>query len=114
EHATRGPFGWFNRFFERTARGYGGGVAAMLPRAGRLRLIYLVIVGVLGWMYLRLPASFLPAEDQGNLIVSVQLPPGATQQRTRAVMEQVEGFMLKQPEVQGMVGVLGFSFSGQG
>ncbi|MCL4739185.1 MAG: efflux RND transporter permease subunit [Burkholderiaceae bacterium] len=114
EHATRGPFGWFNRFFERTARGYGGGVAAMLPRAGRLMLIYLVIVGVLGWMYLRLPASFLPAEDQGNLIVSVQLPPGATQERTRAVMEQVEGFMLKQPEVQGMVGVLGFSFSGQG
>ena len=114
EHATRGPFGWFNRFFERTARGYGGGVAAMLPRAGRLMLIYLVIVGVLGWMYLRLPASFLPAEDQGNLIVSVQLPPGATQQRTRAVMEQVEGFMLMQPEVQGMVGVLGFSFSGQG
>jgi multidrug efflux pump len=114
EHATRGPFGWFNRVFDRTAGGYGRGVAAMLPRAGRLMVIYLVIVGVLGWVYLRLPASFLPAEDQGNLIVNVQLPPGATQERTRAVMEQVEGFMLQQPEVQGMVGVLGFSFSGQG
>jgi multidrug efflux pump len=44
----------------------------------------------------------------------VQLPPGATQERTLAVMRQVEGFMLKQPEVQGMVSVLGFSFSGQG
>ena len=46
--------------------------------------------------------------------MNVQLPPGATQERTRAVIEQVEGFMLKQPEVQSMVGVLGFSFSGQG
>ncbi|RYF66134.1 MAG: multidrug efflux RND transporter permease subunit, partial [Comamonadaceae bacterium] len=53
-------------------------------------------------------------EDQGNIIVNVQLPPGATQERTLEVMKQVEGFILKQPEVQSMVGVLGFSFSGQG
>jgi multidrug efflux pump len=65
-------------------------------------------------VYQRLPTSFLPNEDQGNMLVNVQLPPGATQERTLAVMEQVEGFMLKQPEVQSMVGVLGFSFSGQG
>jgi multidrug efflux pump len=113
-HATKGPFGWFNRAFTRTSAGYGRGVAALLPRAGRLMLIYLMLAGVLAWVYLRLPASFLPAEDQGNLIVSVQLPPGATQERTSAVMSQVEDFMLKQPEVQSMVGVLGFSFSGQG
>jgi multidrug efflux pump len=114
EHATRGPFGWFNRFFTRTSSGYGGTVQRLLPRAARLMVIYAVIVGVVGWVYLRLPQSFLPAEDQGNLIVSIQLPPGATQQRTGAVMRQVEDFMLAQPEVQGMVGVLGFSFSGQG
>ena len=65
-------------------------------------------------MFLRLPASFLPNEDQGYIIVNVQLPPGATQDRTLAVMQQVEGFMLKQPEVQSMVSVLGFSFSGSG
>jgi multidrug efflux pump len=65
-------------------------------------------------MYQRLPTSFLPAEDQGTMLVNVQLPPGATQERTLAVMQQVEGFVLKQPEVQGMVSVLGFSFSGQG
>ncbi|MGH6638793.1 MAG: efflux RND transporter permease subunit, partial [Polaromonas sp.] len=52
--------------------------------------------------------------DQGTMLVNVQLPPGATLERTRSVIEQVEGFMLKQPEVQSMVGVLGFSFSGQG
>jgi multidrug efflux pump len=113
-HATRGPFAWFNRFFGATSRGYGRGVARILPRAGRMLVIYAVILGALGYVYLRLPGSFLPAEDQGNLIVSVQLPPGATQERARAVIEQVEGFMLQQPEVESMVGVLGFSFSGQG
>ena len=66
------------------------------------------------WLTLRLPTSFIPNEDQGNVLVNVQLPPGATVNRTRAVMEQVEAFMLKQPEVRSMVSVLGFSFSGQG
>jgi len=110
----KGFFGWFNRSFKRTARGYESAVARMLKGAARYLIIYAVIIGTVVWVYLRLPSSFLPAEDQGNMIVNVQLPPGATQERTRAVMEQVEGFMLKQPEVQGMVGVLGFSFNGQG
>ena len=113
-HEKKGFFGWFNRTFSRTAKRYEGGVAALLPRAGRTLVVYLAIVGAVAVVYMRLPTSFLPQEDQGNLIVNVQLPPGATQERTLAVMEQVEGFMLKQPEVQGMVGVLGFSFSGQG
>ena len=113
-HEKKGFFGWFNRGFSRTAKRYEGGVAALLPRAGRTLVVYLAIVGAVAVVYMRLPTSFLPQEDQGNLIVNVQLPPGATQERTLAVMEQVEGFMLKQPEVQGMVGVLGFSFSGQG
>jgi multidrug efflux pump len=107
-------FGWFNRFFGATSSGYGRLMGRMLPRAGRLMLIYLVILGVAGWVYTRLPQAFLPAEDQGTLVVSAQLPPGATQERTRAVMEQVEAFMLAQPEVRSMVSVLGFSFSGQG
>ncbi|ODV09839.1 MAG: multidrug efflux RND transporter permease subunit [Rubrivivax sp. SCN 70-15] len=110
----RGFFGWFNRGFGRTARGYESGVTRALRRTGRLLFVYAAIIGVVVFVYLRLPSSFLPAEDQGNLIVNVQLPPGATQERTRAVMEQVEAYMLKQPEVQSMVGVLGFSFSGQG
>ena len=65
-------------------------------------------------MYTRIPTAFLPQEDQGNILVNVQLPPGATQERTLDAMKQVEGFMLLQPEVESMVGVLGFSFSGQG
>ena len=113
-HAKTGFFGGFNRGFARTAKGYEGWLSRLLPRAGRSLVIYAAIVGAAGVVYMRLPTSFLPNEDQGNLLVNVQLPPGATQERTRAVMEQVEGFMLKQPEVQSMVGVLGFSFSGQG
>ena len=113
-HAKTGFFGWFNRGFSRTAKSYEGLVARLLRRAGRYMLIYVAIIGVVALVYTRLPTSFLPQEDQGNILVNIQLPPGATIDRTRAVIEQVEGFMLKQPEVQSMVGVLGFSFSGQG
>ena len=109
-----GFFGWFNRFFKRRAKHYESFVAGMLRKTGRYLVIYGLIIAVVGWVYLRLPTSFLPPEDQGTMLINVQLPPGATQERTLAVMRQVEGFMLKQPEVQGMVSVLGFSFSGQG
>jgi multidrug efflux pump len=113
-HEKRGFFGWFNRGFTRTAKGYESIVARILRRAARYLIIYLAIIGAVVFTYMRLPSSFLPAEDQGNIIVNVQLPPGATQERALSVMQQVEGFILKQPEVQSMVGVMGFSFSGQG
>jgi multidrug efflux pump len=112
--ATRGVLGWFNRGFTRASNGYEGLVARLLRRAGRAMVLYLAIIVAVGVLFTRLPSSFLPAEDQGYLLVNVQLPPGATVGRTTSVMEQVEGFILKQPEVQSMVGVLGFSFSGQG
>ncbi|WP_027476174.1 efflux RND transporter permease subunit [Curvibacter gracilis] len=113
-HEKKGFFGWFNRGFSRAAKGYEGWVAKLLKRAGRFMLIYVAIGAAAVVVYLRLPTSFLPNEDQGTMLVNVQLPPGATVERTRNVMEQVEGFILKQPEVKSMVGVLGFSFSGQG
>ncbi|MEB0060088.1 efflux RND transporter permease subunit [Variovorax sp. LG9.2] len=113
-HEKRGFFGWFNRSFNRTAKGYESVVARMLKRAARYLVIYVAIVAAVIVVFRGLPTSFLPQEDQGNIIVNVQLPPGATQDRTLDVMKQVEGYILKQPEVQSMVGVLGFSFSGQG
>ena len=113
-HARTGLFGRFNRGFASTAKNYEGLVARMLPRAARYLFVYAAIIAAVAVMYVRLPTSFLPSEDQGNILVNVQLPPGATQERTLAVMKQVEGFILKQPEVQSMVGVLGFSFAGQG
>ncbi|MDI3384022.1 efflux RND transporter permease subunit [Xenophilus aerolatus] len=110
----RGFFGWFNRSFSRTAKGYEGLVSRLLRRAGRYMIVYLAIIAAVALVYTRIPTAFLPQEDQGNILVNVQLPPGATQERTLSAMEQVEKFMLKQPEVQSIVGVLGFSFSGQG
>ncbi|MBU2289388.1 MAG: efflux RND transporter permease subunit, partial [Gammaproteobacteria bacterium] len=113
-HEKRGFFGMFNRGFSRTAKGYEGVVARILRRAARYLVICAAIVAAVVFAYLRIPSSFLPQEDQGNIIVNVQLPPGATQERALSVMQQVEAFILKQPEVQSMVGVMGFSFSGQG
>ena len=113
-HAKTGFFGWFNRGFSRTAKGYESVVARILKRAARYLVIYVAIIGAVAVMFMRMPTSFLPAEDQGYLIVNVQLPPGATQNRTLEVMKQVEGYILKQPGVQSMVSVLGFSFSGTG
>ena len=113
-HEKKGFFGWFNRSFNRTSKRYQGLVARTLRGAGRTLIIYGAIAAAAAVIYQRLPTSFLPSEDQGYIIVNVQLPPGATQERTLAVMEQIEGFVLKQEEVANMVSVLGFSFSGEG
>ncbi len=110
----RGFFGGFNRGFKRTARGYERIVMRLVRRAAQFMVVYLALAAVVGWMYLRLPTAFLPQEDQGTVLVNMQLPPGATLERTQRVVEQVEGFMLQQPEVANMVAVMGFSFSGQG
>jgi multidrug efflux pump len=113
-HEKKGFFGWFNRAFSSTTHGYESWAARLVKRGGRTLIIYAVIVGAVGWMYVRMPTSFLPDEDQGSLITLVQLPAGATSQRTEAVMKQVEDFYLKQSEVKSVVGVIGFSFSGSG
>ncbi len=113
-HAKRGFFGWFNRGFSRTTHAYEGLVARILRRAARYLVIYAAIVAAVALLFARLPASFLPNEDQGYILANVQLPPGATLGRTNEVIKRVEDFMLKQPEVADIVGVLGFSFSGVG
>jgi multidrug efflux pump len=113
-HEKKGFFGWFNRAFSATTHGYESWAARLVKRGGRTLIIYAIIVGAVGWMYVRMPTSFLPDEDQGSLITLVQLPAGATAQRTETVMKQVEDFYLKQSEVKSVVGVVGFSFSGSG
>ncbi|HEY9239431.1 MAG TPA: efflux RND transporter permease subunit, partial [Burkholderiaceae bacterium] len=110
----KGFFGWFNRGFKSTAKGYEGWVARILKRAGRFMIVYVAIAVAVGLLFVRLPTSFLPNEDQGYIIANVQLPPGATQARTLEAMKQAESFFLNQPETQNMVSVLGFSFSGTG
>ena len=104
----------FNRFFGRVTTRYHGLTARILARSGRWMVIYLAIVVAAGWMLTKLPGSFLPDEDQGYFITLVQLPGGATQERTVKVLSQVEQFYLKQPEVEQVIGVVGFSFFGRG
>ncbi|MFG6460435.1 efflux RND transporter permease subunit [Roseateles sp. DXS20W] len=110
----RGFFGWFNRRFARTAKGYEGWVAKLIHRGGRMLIVYVAVIGAAALLFRNLPTSFVPNEDQGSILVNVQLPPGATQQRTLAVMQQAEDYLLKQPEVESMVSVVGFSFAGSG
>ena len=110
----KGFFGWFNRVFKSTTKGYEGLMSRMLRRSGRMMVIYAMLVAVVGLVYTRLPTSFLPNEDQGYIIANVQLPAGAAQERTQAALQEVENFMLAQPEVASIVTVAGFSFSGQG
>ncbi|HEX2540944.1 MAG TPA: efflux RND transporter permease subunit [Caldimonas sp.] len=114
KHEKRGFFGWFNRGFKASTHRYEASVAYILRRTGRFMLLFGLITALVVYMFSRMPASFLPTEDQGYLIANVQLPPGATQARTLQVMQQAEGFFLSQPEVDKMVSVLGFSFSGSG
>ena len=109
-----GVLGAFNRWFTRTSDRYRNGVARILGRPGRWLLVYAAILGVTGWLFTKLPGSFLPDEDQGYFISIIQLPPGATRERTTEVLSKIEQYYLQQPEVDHVIGVLGFSFFGRG
>jgi multidrug efflux pump len=111
---STGFFGWWNRTFGASVRLYLAGTRRMLGRPGSWLLIYAVIVAATGWLFMKLPGSFLPEEDQGYFINVVQLPPGATRERTLEVLSTVEQHYLKQQEVEHVIGVAGFSFFGRG
>ncbi|MBO6559646.1 MAG: multidrug efflux RND transporter permease subunit [Nisaea sp.] len=113
-HAKRGFFGWFNRGFDRTARGYSSVVGRIASRAGRFMIIYGALVAGLGWAWVQLPSAFIPNEDQGYLLVNIQAPAEASANRTLSVIEQVEDAFIGQEGVNTIVTVSGFSFSGTG
>jgi multidrug efflux pump len=106
--------GGFNRWFRRTSDRYQGWVARILRGTGRMLALFAVMLVITGALVWSLPSSFLPEEDQGYFISVVQLPAGATRERTLAVMEQVEKYYLSQSEAARMVSVIGFSFFGRG
>ncbi|WNG60157.1 multidrug efflux RND transporter permease subunit [Archangium gephyra] len=113
-HASTGFFGWFNRGFERTSNAYRGFVGRTLHRAGRFMLIYVAVIAALGWLFVRLPSSFIPSEDKGFLILGVQGPAEATVNRTLDAVVQMEKTLQAEPGVERVVAILGFSFYGQG
>ncbi|HTV41786.1 MAG TPA: efflux RND transporter permease subunit [Candidatus Sulfotelmatobacter sp.] len=110
----RGFWGWFNRNFDATTHRYEGWVSHVLKRSPIYLGLYLLIVGAVGWLFVKLPSSFLPAEDQGYFINMIQLPVGATQERTVNVLKKMEHYYFSQPQVQDVIDVAGFSFAGQG
>ena len=115
-HGEHGFFGWFNRNFDAGNRRYQGMVAHILGRGGRFLALYVGLAVVMGVLYLRVPSSFLPDEDQGVLFTIVQTPVGATQQRTQKVMDQVEQHyqQTEGERIESVFAVQGFSFSGGG
>ncbi len=115
-HEKKGFFGWFNRTFARASTSYQGVVARILKRTGRYLIIYAVIIVGVVVLFKRLPSSFLPDEDQGYMITVVQLPNGATQDRTIGVLKQIEDYYLQKESkvVDQMITVAGFSFFGRG
>ncbi len=93
-HGRRGFFGWFNRNFNASAQRYERGVASILKKGGRWLLLYLAIIGLMAFLFVRLPTSFLPLEDRGVFLTQVQLPAGATLQQTSNVVAQVENYYM--------------------
>ena len=114
--ATTGFFGWFNRTFDRGNRKYQGIVGSIINRSGRSLIVYALIVGLMAFVFMRLPTSFLPEEDQGVLFTQIQLPTGATQERTLKTIEKVEQHFMnnEKDSVASVFAVAGFSFAGNG
>ncbi|CAN5444263.1 efflux RND transporter permease subunit [soil metagenome] len=109
-------FNWFNRSFDHMSRNYQGSVRGILGKSGRWMLAYGVVILVMGFLFIRLPSAFLPEEDQGIMLTIVQLPPGATEERTQLVLDQVRSHFLvdEKDSVRAVFTVAGFSFSGAG
>ena len=117
EHAPRGRFfTWFNRTFDRGTLKYQSMVGRMIARSTRYLLIYLALVVVAALLFLRMPTSFLPDEDQGILFTQVMLPAGATQERTLATLDKVDEYFNanEKDNVESVFTVAGFSFAGAG
>lgn len=110
----KGFAGWFNRSFARTTKRYEGIVGSMVRKTGRYLVIYGVIVAVVGVMYVRLPGSFLPNEDQGYFLTVMQLPAGSTQERTLKVVEQMEAYYKTDENIANVIAVVGFTPFGRG
>lgn len=113
-HGEKGFFGVFNRFFNRSNDKYLQGVRKTISAPKRIVAVFLVMLVALGYLYNRLPSSFLPEEDQGIFLTLVQLPSGATQERTIEVMKQIEAYLETEEAVKEYFTVSGFSFAGQG
>ncbi|SEJ08765.1 hydrophobic/amphiphilic exporter-1, HAE1 family/multidrug efflux pump [Sphingomonas sp. OV641] len=107
-------FRWFNRTFDKGTAKYEKGVKRTARSWKRSMLVYALIVGIMAFLFVRLPSAFLPDEDQGTVIALVQGPAGATTARTDKGLDLIRSQFLKEPGVQSVFTINGFSFAGQG
>ncbi|MFG6656585.1 multidrug efflux RND transporter permease subunit AcrB [Scandinavium sp. M-37] len=112
----KGFFGWFNRMFDKSTHHYTDSVGNILRSTGRYLLLYIIIVVGMAYLFVRLPSSFLPEEDQGVFLTMAQLPAGATQERTQKVLDEVTDYYLNKEKanVESVFAVNGFGFAGRG
>jgi multidrug efflux pump len=117
-HSTEGKglFARFNRGFDALTNKYTGQVQKVISHKVRWLFLYGIIVAVLGVLIMRMPTSFLPQEDQGSIMFQLNLPPGASLNRTRAVAEQVEDYLMNEESetVIRTFTISGFNFAGSG
>lgn len=113
-HQKRGFFGWFNRQFSVMTGRYEKGVARMLKRLGSSFGVYAVLCLLLFFTMKSIPSAFLPEEDQGYFLTSIQLPPDATSERTLNVVKEFEDTILGREGINANLSVMGFSFAGSG
>ncbi|MGS6273255.1 efflux RND transporter permease subunit, partial [Enterobacter hormaechei] len=112
----KGFFGWFNRMFDKSTHHYTDSVGNILRSTGRYLLLYIIIVVGMAFLFVRLPSSFLPDEDQGVFLSMAQLPAGATQERTQKVLDEMTDYFLtkEKDNVESVFAVNGFGFAGRG
>ena len=112
----KGFFGMFNRTFNSANRGYESGVKLIIGRPFFFLIFYFLVVGAMAYLYVSVPTSFLPDEDQGFMFVQVNTPVGATEERTGQVLDTIREYFEKKESaaVDGVFTVQGFSFGGRG
>ena len=110
----RGFAARFNRWFARLGGGYARTSARMVARPVRSLGVFALLTALMAVLFARLPGGYLPAEDQGYIITAIQLPPGASQERTKAVRDDVLAYYAKLPETEQRISILGFSIFGSG
>jgi len=119
-HETKkGFFGWFNRTFNRSRDKYHNGVHYVIKRSGRWLILYVGLIVAIGFLFVNLPKSFLPVEDQGTMFIIVQTPSGSTQETTARTLANISDYLLDKENGEGAIvesalAINGFSFAGRG
>jgi len=114
ELATTGPFGMFNRGFDRMTHGYTRWVSGMVRRSTLFMMLFGVMVALTVFLFDRMPSAFVPLEDQKAFMVDTQLPEGASLLRTENAIQEVNRILGEAPGVSDVISVPGYSIIKQG